>query len=173
MKIGFFGINVGACADPVVLERVARTAEAAAWRPIARMQRRDALVLGDLARGQEGWQLDLKLLRFQPKETVEQVRVTSQDPIALVDLASAAVGSALRLEDHPANDDPPLALSTRDLKMVVMAPEWLSKAPSGLRCPRRMVTSAAKALADSIQVAAAAAAMRLTLRIGFMSKSPH
>ena len=29
MKIGFFGINVGACADPVVLARVARTAEAA------------------------------------------------------------------------------------------------------------------------------------------------
>lgn len=34
MKIGFFGINVGACADPVVLERVARTAEAAGFESL-------------------------------------------------------------------------------------------------------------------------------------------
>lgn len=34
MKIGFFGINVGACADPVVLERVVRTAEAAGFESL-------------------------------------------------------------------------------------------------------------------------------------------
>ena len=34
MKIGFFGINVGACAEPVVLERVARTAEAAGYESL-------------------------------------------------------------------------------------------------------------------------------------------
>ena len=58
----------------------------------------------------------------------------------------------------------PLVLaSTRDLNTVVIVPEWDSSGSAGLRCPIRIVTSAAIAALDARNAAAAAAVNRLML----------